>query len=355
MFNLQISKIFPLWLALLLFFISSVLVIFFYYRANKPLSWKYRYALIGFRIFSITLLIFCLLSPTIIRKENILKKTNLLFLFDDSQSMSLIDSGENESRIDIVKKAISSSSSKSIIDDLSDNFNVHLYQFSTDAIPVKGLSMKAQGTLTDISKALSTAINEWKGQPISGVVLITDGNYNTGEDPIKYAQKSNIPIYTVGVGQAKIAHDIQITRVEANPIAYVDHNFPIKVAINSGGYDGKEIMVTLKSATDFGKSVSLMDSSPLKLDSRNGEQLVELQIKPKQEGILKLNVSVTPMPDELTTQNNNHTFFVRVINTKIKVMYIEGKPRWESTFLYRALQKDPNIELSYSIATKQGS
>lgn len=350
MFNLQISKIFPLWLVLLLFFISSVLVIFFYYRANKPLSWRYRYALIGFRIFSITLLIFCLLSPTIIKKEEILKKPNLLFLFDDSQSMSLVDSGESESRIDIVKKAISDNSSKPIIDDLSDNFDVHLYQFSTDVIPVKELSMKAQGTLTDISKALSTAINEWKGQPISGVVLITDGNYNTGEDPIKYAQKVGIPIYTVGVGQTKIARDIQITRVEANPIAYVDHTLPIKVAINSGGYDDKEVMVTLTSISN----PPLRDSSQIKLDSKSGEQLVELQIKPKQEGILKLNVSVTSMPDELTKQNNTHTFFVKVINTKIKVMYIEGKPRWESTFLNRALQKDPNIELSYSVATKQG-
>lgn len=350
MFNLQTSKIFPLWLALLLLFISSVLVIFFYYRANKPLSWRYRYALIGFRIFSITLLIFCLLNPIIIKKEEILKKPNLLFLFDDSQSMALIDSGKNESRIEIVRKAISGNSSKSIIDDLKDNFNVHLYQFSTDIMPVKELSLKAQGALTDITKALSTAINEWKGQPISGAVLITDGNYNTGEDPIRFSQKVGIPIYTVGVGQTKIARDIQITRVESNPIAYVDHSFPIKVAINSGGYDGKEVMITLTSTSN----PSLRDSSQLRLDSKSGEQFVDLQIKPKQEGILKLNVSVTSMPDELTKQNNTHTFFVKVINTKIKVLYIEGKPRWESTFLNRALQKDPNIELSYAVATKQG-
>jgi len=354
MFNLQISKIFPLWLALLFFLISSAIVIFFYYRTNKPLSWRYKYVLIGFRIFSITLLIACLLNPILIIKEEIFKKPNLLFLIDDSQSMSLVDSGEELSRIDIVKKAIIDSSTKSIVDELNNNFNVQLYQFSTDAVSVKELSLKAQGALTDISKALSTAINDWKGQQISGVVLITDGNYNAGEDPIRYVQKVGIPIYTVGVGQTKAMRDIQITRVEANPIAYVDHTFPIKVAINSGGYDGKEVMVTVTSGTDLGKNSSLKDSSLLKLDSKNGEQFVELKIKPKQEGILKLNVSVTSMPDELTIENNKYAFFARVINTKIKVMYIEGNPRWESTFLNRALQRDPNIELSYSVATKQG-
>jgi len=309
--------------------------------------------LVCFRILSIALLIFCLLNPTLTKKEELFRKSNLLFLVDDSQSMSLTDSDEKSSRIDIVKKALVDSSPKPIIEDLMNRFNVQLYQFSSDVSSVKELSLKAQGTLTDISKALSTAIDDWKGQPIAGVVLITDGRYNSGEDPIKTIQKTGIPVYTVGVGQAKLVRDVQITRVEASPIAYLDHTFPIKVAINSGGYDGQEVRITLNSV-DSARGLSLKDSASLKLGSKNGEQIVDLQMKPQQEGTLKLNIEVTSMPDELTTQNNVYTFFVRVVKTKIKVMYIEGKPRWESTFLNRALQKDPNIELSYLVATKQG-
>ena len=351
--NLQLSQSFPLWSALLFLLISSAIVIFFYYRIDKPLSRQYRYILTGFRIFSIAGLIFCLLNPTLTKKEEIFKKTNLLFLVDNSQSMSLTDSEEKTTRIDIVKKALTEGSPKPIIEDLMNRFSVQLYQFSSDVSSVKELSLKAQGTLTDISKALLTAIDDWKGQPIAGVVLVTDGRYNSGEDPIKTVQKTGIPIYTVGVGQAKVIRDIQITRVEASPIAYIDHIFPIKVAINSGGYDSREVRITLNSVDSTGGS-SLKDSSALKLDSKNGEQIVELQMKPQQEGILKLNIAVASMPDELTTQNNVYTFFVRVVKTKIKVMYIEGKPRWESTFLNRALQKDPNIELSYLVVTKQG-
>jgi uncharacterized membrane protein len=351
--NLQISQSFPLWSALLFLLISSAIVIFFYYRIDKPLSRRYRYILTGFRIFSIAGLIFCLLNPTLTKKEEIFKKTNLLFLVDNSQSMSLTDSEEKTTRIDIIKKALTEGSPKPIIEDLMNRFSVQLYQFSSDVSSVKELSLKAQGTLTDISKALLTAIDDWKGQPIAGVVLVTDGSYNSGEDPIKTVQKTGIPIYTVGVGQAKVIRDIQITRVEASPIAYIDHTFPIKVAINSGGYDGREVRITLNSVDSAGGS-SLKDSAALKLDSKNGEQIVELQMKPQQEGILKLNIAVTSMSDELTTQNNVYTFFVRVVKTKIKVMYIEGKPRWESTFLNRALQKDPNIELSYLVVTKQG-
>jgi uncharacterized membrane protein len=294
-----------------------------------------------------------LLNPTLTKKEEIFKKTNLLFLVDNSQSMSLTDSEEKTTRIDIIKKALTEGSPKPIIEDLMNRFSVQLYQFSSDVSSVKELSLKAQGTLTDISKALLTAIDDWKGQPIAGVVLVTDGSYNSGEDPIKTVQKTGIPIYTVGVGQAKVIRDIQITRVEASPIAYIDHTFPIKVAINSGGYDGRDVRITLNSVDSAGGS-SLKDSAALKLDSKNGEQIVELQMKPQQEGILKLNIAVTSMSDELTTQNNVYTFFVRVVKTKIKVMYIEGKPRWESTFLNRALQKDPNIELSYLVVTKQG-
>jgi uncharacterized membrane protein len=351
--NLQLSQSFPLWLALLFLLISSAIVLFFYYRIDKPISRRYRYILTGFRIFSITLLIFCLLNPTLTKKEEIFKKANLLFLVDNSQSMSLTDSEEKTTRVDIVEKALTEGSPKPIIEDLMNRFSVQLYQFGSDVSSVKELSLKAQGTLTDISKALLTAIDDWKGQPIAGVVLVTDGRYNSGEDPIKTVQKTGIPVYTVGVGQAKVIRDIQITKVEASPIAYLDHTFPIKVAINSGGYDGREVRITLNSVDSAGGS-SLKDSATLKLDSKNGEQIVELQMKPQQEGTLKLNIAVTSMPDELTTQNNVYTFFVRVVKTKIKVMFIEGKPRWESTFLNRALQKDPNIELSYLVVTKQG-
>jgi uncharacterized membrane protein len=350
--NIQISQSFPIWIATIILVISFAIVIFSYYRTDKPLSRRYRYALIALRILAIGLILFCLLDPTIIMREETIKKSNILVLIDDSQSMSLTDSGEKTTRIDEVKKAlISKDGSKSIIESLDENFNTQLYQFSSDVTPVKELSLKAQGNLTDIGKAITKTFDDWKGQPVAGIVLITDGSHNSGEDPIRSAQKVGVPIYTVGVGQTKMPRDISVSRVEVSPVAYVDHALPIRVAIGSNGYDGREVRITLNQSDNFG---SLKDSTSLKLDSRLGEQIVDLQTKPQQEGTIKFTVSVSSAPDELTQQNNTYTFFVKVVKTKLKVLYVEGSPRWESTFLNRTLQRDPNVDVTYLITTKQG-
>jgi uncharacterized membrane protein len=350
--NIQISQSFPIWIAVIILIISFAIVIFSYYRTDKPLSRRYRYALIALRILAIGLILFCLLDPTIIMREETIKKSNILVLVDDSQSMSLTDSGEKTARIDEVNKAlISKDGSKAIIESLDENFNTQLYQFSSDVTPIKELSLKAQGNLTDIGKAITKTFDDWKGQPVAGIVLITDGSHNSGEDPVRSAQKAGVPIYTVGVGQTKIPRDISVSRVEVSPVAYVDHALPIRVAISSNGYDGREVRITLNQSDNFG---SLKDSASLKLDSRLGEQIVDLQTKPQQEGTIKFTVSVSSAPDELTQQNNTYAFFVKVVKTKLKVLYVEGSPRWESTFLNRTLQRDPNMDVTYLITTKQG-
>ena len=360
--NIQLSQSFPIWIAVIILVISFAIVIFSYYRTDKPLNRRYRYALIALRILAIGLILFCLLDPTIIMREETIKKSNILVLIDDSQSMSLTDSGEKTARIDDVKKAIlvppsngrtdtSKDGSKSIIESLDEHFNTQLYQFSSEVTPVKELSLKAQGNLTDIGKAITKTFDDWKGQPVAGIVLITDGSHNSGEDPVRSAQKAGVPIYTVGVGQTKMPRDVSVSRVEVSPVAYVDHALPMRVAISSNGYDGREVRITLNQSDNFG---SLKDSASLKLDSKLGEQIVDLQTKPQQEGTIKFAVSVSSAPDELTQQNNTYAFFVKVVKTKLKVLYVEGSPRWESTFLNRTLQRDPNVDVTYLITTKQG-
>jgi uncharacterized membrane protein len=348
--NIQLSQSFPIWIALIILVISFAVVIFSYYRTDKPLNRRSRYTLIALRILAIGLILFCLLDPTLIAKIETIRKSNILLLFDDSQSMSLTDSGEKATRIDSVKKAfLDGSSQKPIIESLKERFNTQLYQFSSEVSPVEELSLKAQGTLTDIGKAITKAVDDWKGQPVAGVVLVTDGRHNTGEDPVKSAQKAGVPVYVVGVGQVKMPRDTLVSRVEVSPVAYLDHVLPMRVAISSNGYDGREVRVAL-TQTDNGL---LRDSTTIKLDSRTGEQIVDLQTKPQQEGTIKFTVSVSSAPDELTLQNNSYAFFVKVVKTKLKVLYIEGRPRWESTFLNRTLQRDPNVETTYLVATKQ--
>ncbi len=348
---MQISYSFPWWLALLFLIPSIGIIAFFYFRTDKPLRGHTRFILIALRSIAIGLILFCLLEPMIIAHQETQRKGNLLILVDNSQSMNIKDQ-EGNSRIESIRKILANDETSSIknnISELSKHFNVRLYQFSSSATAVEKLSLNADGSQTDIGNSLTKAIREWRGQPIAGIMLITDGANNSGADPVIIAQQSGIPVYTVGVGSKTSSKDIQISMVSANPIAYTDHILPIKVSIKSQGYDGKEIRVSLVQEN------VLKDTISLRLNSKEGEQVVNLQFKPQQEGTLKMRVSIPAEPDEYNKQNNSFPFLVRVIKTKLKVLYIEGRPRWEYTFLKRALQRDPNLETTFMIANKQNT
>jgi hypothetical protein len=353
---MQFSPSFSWWMAALALAVAVTVIIFAYRRTGKPLSRRLSATLITLRVVSVGLLLICLLEPTLIAREEVHRKANLLVLVDDSQSISLTDvdrrTGISVPRIDAVKEALVYRE-KGAMTDLADRFDIQFYQFSSDCVYVEKLNPTASGTLTDIGKAISKAAGEWRGQLTAGIVLVTDGGNNSGESPAEIVRQVGMPIHTVGIGSTEMPRDIRVAKVEVSPIAYADHLLPVRAAIKSSGYDGREVQVSLVADEGRTQGSSLLDSVSLTLDSQNGEQTVELQLKPQQEGIFNFSITVPAAPEELTAQNNVYPFFVKVVKAKLNVLYIDGRPRWEYTFLKRALQRDPNIELTYLVATKQ--
>ena len=48
----------------------------------------------------------------------------------------------------------------------------------------------------------------------------------------------------------------------------------------------------------------------------------------------------------MVTQNNVRNALIVVEDTREKVLYFEGEPRWEVKFLRRAIDEDDNLELA---------
>ncbi len=263
--------------------VAVIIITFAYRRTDKPLSRRLRAILITLRVASVCLLLICLLEPTITAREEIQRKAYLHVLVDDSQSMSVTDPNDTVARIDAVKEAFAPGEN-SLMAELADSFNVQLYQFDSDCTDVEGLNPTAEGTLTDIGKALARAASESRGQLTAGIILISDGGSNSGGNPLEIARQADVPIYTVGVGSTEKPRDIQVAKVEVSPIAYADHLLPVRAVIKSSGYDGQVVKVSLIQGGEQVQGSPLLDSISLTLDSQSGEQSVDLQLKPQQEG-----------------------------------------------------------------------
>ena len=346
------------------------ITVFVYLRIARPLHPRYRFLLILLRITAASILLGCLLAPVIIEKKDITPPTHLSILVDTSRSMKLVDAPMSEmpiSRLSQVNQLLFNVPEQ-FLTTLQDRFEVHLYPFNTrlqqsvlltqedDALLP---TFEAEGNLTDIGGAIREAAAAWKGQQTAGIVLITDGAHNSGQFPLETITALKVPIYPIGVGSVEPPKDIQIQRVNYTPIAYTDHESVIRVSVGQTGYTGKTTQLSLREV----ESNSLVDAVTFTFNAHQEvnainartQHVIELKITPQSEGNFQYSVTLPTLDGELTEANNQKTFSVKVVKAKLNVFYLEGRPRWDYTFLKRTLERDPDIEATCAILASNRS
>ena len=346
------------------------ITVFVYLRVARPLHPRYRFLLMLLRITAASILLGCLLAPVIIEKKDITPPTHLSILVDTSRSMKLVDAPMSEipiSRFSQVNQLLFNIPGQ-FLATLQDRFEVHLYPFNTrlqqsvllaqeaDALLP---TFEAEGNLTDIGGAIREAAAAWKGQQTAGIVLITDGAHNSGQFPLETITALEVPIYPIGVGSVEPPKDIQIQRVNYTPIAYTDHESVIQVSVGQTGYTGKTTQLSLREV----ESNSLVDAVTFTFNPHqevnaidaSTQHVIELKITPQSEGNFQYSVTLPTLDGELTAANNQKTFSVKVVKAKLNVFYLEGRPRWDYTFLKRTLERDPDIEATCAILASDRS
>ena len=342
-----------------------------YLRIAHAMHPRYRFLLVVMRICAASILLCCLLAPVVIEKKDITPPTHLSILVDTSRSMQLTDAPTDEtqmSRLDQVNSLLFDTEGQ-FLQSLRERFEVHLYPFDTrihqntvlpEDFDSEGLpQFEPNGTLTNISAAVREVADAWKGQQTAGILLITDGGHNAGQFPLDDITALEVPIYAVGVGAVEPPKDILIQRIDYTPIAYTDHENVIRATIAQTGYTGKTTQVSLREV----KGNTVIDTATLTFETPQNttsagtmtKHEVELKLTPQVEGNFQYTVELPVLDGELTEANNRKTFSVKVVKAKLNVFYLEGRPRWECTFLKRTLARDPHIEATCAILLRNKS
>ena len=338
---MRFTYLWPWWAVVLGLVIMAGITAYGYLRLNRPMSQRFRVLLIGLRILAALVLLICLLEPVLIERKDITPPTSLLVLADTSQSMQLKDvelEGQSSTRLDLVNLILFNPTSQ-FLPILSDRFNVHLYRFDKQPHQISSeiVSLDPVGGLTDIATSIDDASKEWRGQLLAGVVLLSDGGHNASTSVIGQMTETQIPIYAVGVGDPEPPRDLKLSSVEVSPVAYTEHDVPIRVTADHTGYSGSQTRVSLMMDNQ------VVDAVPITLTDES-KQIIEFTLNPQEEGIFQYVVSVPVLEGELTAENNTRAFPLKVVKTKLHLLYIEGQPGWEYAFLKRVLERDPNID-----------
>ena len=249
-------------------------------------------------------------------------------------------------RIDLLKGALTFPQ-LDVFGPLSKILNVQHFRFAQHLEPMTagvtgGEALDASGAATWMGTAIQEALDQYGGEPLAGVVLLTDGASNGGTDIFEAAKQlknRGIPLFTVGIGLAR-PDDLSLRGLVAPDVAFANDLVPIRVQVNSSGYEKRSATLSVQIDGDevAGKTVFLTGRP----------QFEELTFKaPRTGGIKNIAVSLEPLPGEATQENNSIKRSIRIVDDKIKVLCIEGSPRWEFRYLRAVLKRDPRIEAQF--------
>lgn len=319
-----------------LFLLISIIFTFFIYRwTNPPVSKWLRYLLIVLRTLALIVTLFVLFEPVLRLNWQRSLSPIVAVLADNSASMQLKD-GETV-RGEIVQNILTSPEIKRLAD--KHQLNYHLFDAQLSDWKPESDSIKFTGDGTNISGALKALMEEYADEYLRGIILITDGADNLGENPIRSVENFAIPIFTIGVGDTAEPRDILISKIFTNQITYLNNKLPVEVTITGTGYENQRVQVQLKDQK------KIIATENVVLSGAALEKKISFAYIPQTEGLLKLEVIIPPLEGEITTYNNRQVFYVNVLKNRMKVLIVAGGPSADYVFLKRTLQKNENIEL----------
>ena len=300
------------WPLILLLILAGSLT-WFSYRQTKPeLRGINRWLLPTLRAIALVLLLALLFEPAIRRniKQEILPV--LAILVDESQSMA------QHHRTEILPYT---------------QGQTYYFGFGGTTRPIENLAAAMDtAPRTDISGALEEIRTSLRDKNLRSVLLISDGQYNTGRNPVYVAADYGIPIHTLVIGDTLQQQDLMIARTVTNELAYVGQEIPVDVSLLLQGYSN-EIVTTSLYVQD-----SLVTSETLTISG--GESIASLSFIPQEEGLFQYTLTTTELENEASSANNRETFTVRVLKRSQKICLIAAAPHPDLIAMRNLLTRD---------------
>lgn len=314
------------WPLIFLIALAGLLTWFSYRRTEPKLSAVNRWILPGLRGVALTLLLFLLFEPVLHRTLRQANPPLLAVLIDESQSMSRQELLESFPAID---------------------GEVRFFGFGGDLHPLANLDAATSAApRTNISGALRSTQTLLRNENLGSVLLVSDGQHNTGISPLYVAADYNVPIHTLVVGDTAQQQDLMIARTTTNEFAYVGQAVPVDVSLLLRGYQDEP------ATTNLYTEDSLLSTQTSILPE--GESTASLSFVPQKEGLFQYTVMTTVLENEASVENNRSVFTVRVLRKSQKICLIAAAPHPDVTAMRNILARSEGREIDSFVQMEAG-
>jgi uncharacterized membrane protein len=334
-----------LWLTVLTLLLAVALLVWSYRSA--PAGWV-RSTCLALKILGLAALLACLLEP-LWSSQRARPGANLFAIVaDNSQGLQIKDRGATRNRGEVLRDLLDPQNA-SWQAKLEENFELRRYLFDARLQGTKDFSELAfDGRSSAIGTALRTLTERYRGRPLAGVLLLTDGNAtDLRAAPDLFGLP---PIYPVVLGTSDPIKDIAVEDVRVSQTDFEDAPVSIQAEVKAVGYAGEDIVAQVLDVA--GKKVAEQST-----ESRKSQDSLSFrfQIRPETPGLSFYQLHVrakgevdsvgAAKSEEATLANNTRVLVVDRGHGPYRILYVSGRPNWEFKFLNRALEEDPQIQL----------
>jgi hypothetical protein len=209
----------------------------------------------------------------------------------------------------------------------------------------------AGGTRTLLARAIEEALSRGTGRPISSIVLVTDGRTTDPPDRalVRRLQSEGVAVSSVALGAARALGDASIAAAEAPRRAFVRDIVPVQATIERRGpMRSRAVRVELVDAA----TGTVLDRADVAAADAEGDgparDEVQLVSVPQGTGVAAWEVRVVDPAStrDLVPANDRRAVPVTLVDRPLRVLYVEGYPRWEYRYLKNLMQRERSIESS---------
>jgi hypothetical protein len=363
-------------LLVLLAVVPLALVLTLYRYELKLVSPPVALLLLGLRIAVLALLVFLVgFQPIYARDVTFAQPGRVLVVVDRSDSMDVADPQRTPEeklrlaqalkleRVDELTRTetarrILAADGIGLLPALAKQHDVKLLGFHREIWELKpdqldDLFGKSEGgaAYTDLHLPLERALEQPRsGQgKLLGVVILTDGQHNYGESPVKKASELGeraLPLFPIALGARLPPPDVAVSGVKAPNNVFKDVEAPIEVRFKVTGLPAQDFKVELFLD---GTERKLLEERLVKHGGKDQDYTERFTVRLDKPGTQTLTAKVTPVDPstkEARTDNNSKLVVVNVADDKAKVLLIDGEARWEYHYLASALRRDRTMKVT---------
>jgi uncharacterized membrane protein len=320
-----------------------------YFGAASPRRGRDRVGLWALRTILLALLLFVLLDPRLVVETDDPIRGHVKVLIDDSLSMRVRDLG-GAARSDFVSSAFTPGRG-SLAAALEQRVDTRYLRYSADLETLApGEELGFAGARSDLARALKRVAGAADASALAAVVVVTDGALEDAadlDDAVRTLKASGVKVHAVGVGSERFETDIEVAQVRMPQTVLRGDELDAEVTVTHRGLGGRTVTLIAEEES------AIVSEQSLTLPA--GDQPISLSVPLKftQQGPRRMVFRIAPEPGEILLQNNAVQRAVQVRGDPVRVLHIEGEPRFEVKFLRRAVAADDAIHLVSLVRTAE--